>query len=128
MNYIKAIFSGFLVWLCLSISFFVLESIPFIKDFFIGQVVIISIAIVFYAVGSAALYYKKENKPNGLLLGITISATALLLDVFITVPIFEIPKGRSYLRFFSSPFLWLLVSLTIVSVYFYWRKKIRLEK
>ena len=128
MNYIKALFSGFLVWLCLIFSFYVLENIPMMKNFFVGQALIITIAIVFYAVGSAALYYKKENKPNGFLLGMAMSATALLLDVFITVPRFEIPKGGSYLSFFSSPFLWLLVSVTVLSVYFYWRKKIRIVK
>ncbi|MDR7211616.1 DUF5367 family protein [Flavobacterium piscis] len=127
MNYIKALFSGFLVWLSVSITFFILENIPVMKESFITEIVII-IAIVFYAVGSAALYYKKENKPNGLLLGITMSATALLLDTFITVPFIEIPNGRGYEIFFSSPFLWLLVSITILSVYFYWRKKIRTAK
>ena len=105
-----------------------MENISVIKDFFMAQAVIIIIAISFYALLSAAIYYRKEDKPNGLLLGIVIAASALLLDVLITVPFIEIPNGRSYQTFFSNPLLWLLVSITIFSVYFYWRQKIRRKK
>lgn len=128
MNYIKALLAGILVWLSVIITFFIMENIPVIKDFFVAQAAIIIIAIVFYALLSAAIYYRKEDKPNGLLLGIVIAATALLLDVLITVPFIEIPNGRSYQTFFSNPLLWLLVSITVFSVYFYWRQKIRKTK
>lgn len=81
-------------------------------------------AIVFFGIIGAKIYYKKVPKTNGLLLGIVMSATALILDVFITVPFVEIPNGRTYYSFFSSPVLWLLAIINALSVYFYWKKKV----
>lgn len=79
--------------------------------------------IVFFGILGAKIYYKKTLKTHGLLLGIAMSATALILDVLITVPFVEIPNGRSYYSFFSSPVLWLLATINALSVYFYWKKK-----
>lgn len=58
---------------------------------------------------------------SGLQLGIIMSLTALFLDIIITVPLVEIPKGKSYESFFTSPTLWILVFINTVSV-FLWRK------
>jgi len=125
MNYIKAFLLGVLVWLAVSITFFIMENVPAIKDLLVAQAVAIIIAMVFYTIMSASIYYRRENKPNGLVLGVVIAGTALLLDVLITVPFIEIPNGRGYRSFFSNPLLWVLVNITIFSVYFYWRQKIR---
>lgn len=125
MNYFRAIFSGFLVWTLVSISFYILNQIPFIQDLFWLQSVIVLFGIVFFGILGATIYYKKVPKTNGLLLGITMSLTALILDIFITVPFVEIPNGRSYYTFFTSPVLWILASINALSVYFYWKKKIR---
>jgi len=125
MNYFRAIFSGFLVWLCVGISFYILDLIPFLHDYFNIQAIIMMIAIVFFAIVSAEFYYKNGTKTNGYKLGFIMSGTALLLDVFITVPFVEIPNGRSYESFFSSPVLWLLAIINALSVSFYWRKKIK---
>lgn len=126
MHYFRGIFSGIIVWLCISISFFVLEHIPpVLKNSFLTQAAIVMVLTVFYAFTAAGFYYKKRYKTNGLRLGIAISGTALLLDVLITVPFIEIPNGRSYGSFFSSPVLWFLALISTFSVYFYWRKKVR---
>ncbi|MTH15630.1 DUF5367 family protein [Flavobacterium sp. LC2016-01] len=124
MNYFRAIFSGFVVWVLVSISFYILDQIPFIQDFFWLQSVIVLFGIVFFGILGAKIYYKKVSKTNGLLLGIVMSLTALILDIFITVPFVEIPNGRSYYSFFSSPILWLLAIINALSVYFYWKKKV----
>ncbi len=79
--------------------------------------------IVFFGILGAKLYYKKVLVTHGLFLGIAMSATALILDVLITVPFVEIPNGRSYYSFFSSPVLWFLAIINALSVYFYWKKK-----
>lgn len=121
----RAIFSGFLVWLSISISFFILENIKLTKDSFETQSAIVLLLTVFFASAAAKLYYQNTIKTNGLKLGFIMSGTALLLDIVITVPFVEIPNGRSYKSFFFSPVLWLLVLTTIFSVYFYWRKNRR---
>ncbi|OWU90326.1 hypothetical protein DBB36_15665 [Flavobacterium sp. WLB] len=121
MKYIRAIFSGILVWFAVSISFYILEQIPVVKDSFFWQSVIVAICIVFFAIGAAKFYYLRNYKMDGLKLGIIMSHTALFLDIIITVPFVEIPNGRNYESFFTSPILWILAFVNAVSV-FLWRK------
>ncbi len=121
MNYIRAIFSGILVWFGVSLFFYILEQIPVVKDSFFWQSIIVAISIVFFAIGAAKFYYLKKYKISGLQLGIIMSLTALFLDVIITVPFVEIPNGRNYESFFTSPVLWILAFVNAVSV-FLWRK------
>jgi hypothetical protein len=121
MKYIRALFSGILVWFAVSISFYILEQIPVVKNSFFLQSVIVAICIAFFAIVAAKFYYLKNYKMSGLQLGIIMSLTALFLDVIITVPFVEIPNGRSYESFFTSPVLWVLAFLNAISV-FLWRK------
>lgn len=125
MLFLRGIVSGLFVWSCVSLSFYVLGNIPIIKDSFLIQALIVMICISLYAFLAAQFYYKKEYQTNGIKLGILMSGTALLLDVLITVPFVEIPNGRSYQSFFSSPVLWILVFTTVCTVYFYWNKNIK---
>ncbi|MEZ0129588.1 DUF5367 family protein [Flavobacterium sp. LBUM151] len=41
----------------------------------------------------------------------------MILDALITVPFVEIPNGRNYYSFFSSPILWIFAGINIVTVY-----------
>jgi len=125
MIYLRGVLSGLFVWTCVSLSFYVLGSIPLIQDSFYWQAFIVMICISFYAFLATQFYYKKEYKTNGIITGFLISGTALLMDVMITVPFVEIPNGRSYQSFFSSPILWILVLTTVCTVYFYWKKNIK---
>lgn len=125
MKYSRGIFSGFIVWLCVSISFYLLDTITILKDTFPAQAAIVMVLIIFYALAAAKFYYRKKYKINGFALGLLMSGTALLLDVLITVPFVEIPNGRSYESFFMSPILWSLAFINTFSVYFYWKKKVR---
>ncbi len=84
----------------------------------------VTIWIVFFAIGSAKFYYSKNYNMSGLQLGIIMSLTALFLDVLITVPFVEIPNGRSYESFFTSPVLWILALVNAFSV-FLWEKGAR---
>ena len=128
MKYVKILLPGIFVWLCVSLSFYVFEQFPVLKNNFNIQAIIILIMIVLYSSSGAYFYYKNSPKTNGLTLGIVMSLTALILDALITVPYVEIPNGRSYQSFFSSPFLWLLTSINTITVYSFWRIKIKTKK
>jgi len=125
MKYLKIVLPGISVWLCVSLTFYILGFIPIINGSFKSQAVIVMIFIVLYANESALFYYKNGIKLHGLLLGIIMSLTALLLDALVTVPFIEIPNGRSYYNFFSSPVLWILASINSITVYCFWRMKIK---
>lgn len=125
MKYSRGIFSGFIVWLCVSISFYLLGNTPLLKDYFLIQALIVMVLIVFYAIVGAKFYYQKKYNTNGFALGVLMSGTALFLDVLITVPFVEIPEGRSYESFFTSPILWTLAFINAFSVYWYWHRKIK---
>ncbi|WP_083370380.1 DUF5367 family protein [Flavobacterium frigidimaris] len=101
--------------------------IPIIKDLFLVQAFIVMICLLFYAFLAAQFYYKKKYKTNGMIVGFVLSGTALLLDFLITVPFIEIPNGRSYQSFFSTPVVWIMVLITIFTVYFYWKIKIKIK-
>jgi hypothetical protein len=128
MNYIKILFSGIFVWLCISFSFYISEQIPILKNNFNTQILIILIISILCSITTTHFYYKYNSKTNGLILGIAISLTALILDVLITVPYVEIPNGRSYQSFFSSPLLWLLVFTNTITVFSFWKMKIKSKK
>jgi len=125
MKYLKILLPGTIVWLCVSVSFYVLSFVPLINGSFKSQAVIVMIFIVLYANESALFYYKKGIKLHGLLLGMIMSLTALVLDALITVPFIEIPNGRSYYSFFSSSVLWILAGINSITVYCFWRMKIK---
>lgn len=127
MRFFRAVFSGILVWIAVSLSFYVLEKVYFLEQSFLWQSILTIVFIVFFAIGAAKFYYLKECKMSGLQLGIIMSVTALILDVFITVPYVEIPNGRSYESFFTSPVLWILAFTNAFTVYI-WKKRQDLKK
>jgi hypothetical protein len=127
MNFLRAIFSGIISWLCVVITFYILENIPFFKQSLTAQAIISVFAIVFYAWFAAWLYYKKAEKKLGLQTGIVITSTAIILDVLITVPLIEIPKGSSYQAFFSNPLLWILSVINVITVFVYWKRNFATE-
>ncbi len=117
--------TGALVWLFVAISFAVLELVPQLKDSLNQQAFIVGILIVPFAIIGASLYYRNVNRENGLMVGLTMAFTALMLDVIITVPFIEVPKGGSYQSFFSYPALWLMVLINVTTVFFFWKLKIK---
>jgi hypothetical protein len=125
MNYLNAIRSGFIVWILLIITFAIFSSIPGIQDSTLQQTIVVTILMVGYATLGAALYYKKGIHHHGIKVGLISSATALVLDVLITVPFLEIPAGRGYVSFFSNPLLWMLVLVNLVTIYLYWVLRVR---
>lgn len=124
MNFIRAILVGAAIWLFIFVAFAVVDNIPILKGSLNTQATIVALLIVPFAAFGASIYYKNGSQANGLLVGLVMAFTALLLDAFITVPLIELPKGNTYESFFSYPLLWLLVVLNIATVYVYWRSKI----
>ncbi len=124
MKYLRAVFSGSVVWILISITFMILTFIPVIKESLNQQALVVAILIVPYSLFGAYLYYKDGNKHNGLLLGIIMVVVALLLDALITVPFIEIPSGGSYISFYFYPVLWVFVGINIATVYLFWKVKI----
>ncbi len=124
MNKIRAILTGSLVWLLVFTTFLVLAYLPRFKDSLDLQASIVAILIIPFAIFGASIYYKNGNKDHGLMVGIIMVITALLLDVLITVPFVVIPTGGSYHSFFTYPPLWVLVLINISTIYFYWKRKI----
>lgn len=125
MKNFRAIFTGALIWLFVFITFTILGFIPSIKDSLNQQTLIVAILILPYALFGAYLYYKNGNKVHGLVSATIMSLTAILLDILITVPFVEIPKGGSYISFFTFPLFWLLVAINTTTVYCYWIFKIK---
>lgn len=124
MNKIRAILTGSLVWLLVFTTFLVLAYLPRFKDSLDLQAFIVAILIIPFAILGASIYYKNGNKDHGLMVGIIMVITALLLDVLITVPFVVIPTGGSYHSFFTYPPLWVLVLINVLTTYFYWKRKI----
>jgi hypothetical protein len=127
MNYIRAIQSGVFVWMLVITTFTVLGLMSGTRDSFLLQSIIVSFLMFGYATLGAILYYKKGNREHGVSVGLIISTTALTLDVLITVPFFEIPAGRSYQSFFTSPVLWVLVVINILTVYVYYLLSVKVK-
>ena len=124
MNWGRAILSGTIAWLCVVVTFYILENIPFVQKSPTALAIIATVTIVFYAWFAAVIYYKKTEKKSGLQAGIVITATALILDALVTVPFIEIPKGNSYQAFFSNPLLWILAIINVITVFVYWKRNI----
>ncbi|MBZ4043783.1 DUF5367 family protein [Flavobacterium hibisci] len=127
MNYSRSILAGIIAWLCVVITFYVLEHIPLFKESTIVQAFIAAFTIIFYAWFAAWFYYKKAAKKSGLLAGIVITGTALVLDLLVTVPFIEIPKGSSYQAFFSNPLLWILAVINVLTVYVHLKRNTKVN-
>ncbi len=120
MKNIRAILIGALVWVFIFAAFAGLAYLPNIKDSLDQQALIVDILIIPFATFGAFIYYKNGNKNNGFIVGLIMVVTALTLDALITVPLVEIPNGRSYESFFTYPLLWMLAAVNIGTVFFYW--------
>jgi hypothetical protein len=125
MKIIRAILTGALVWVFIFTAFAGVGHISIIKDSLNMQALIVGILIIPFATCGAYIYYKNGNKDHGFMVGFTMVITAFLLDALITVPLLEIPNGRSYQSFFSYYGLWMLAAVNVATVFIYWTLKIK---
>ena len=121
MKTIRAILVGAFVWLFVFSAFTALSYLPGIKDSEVQQGIIVAVFLIPFAYWGASIFYKNGNNTNGLMVGLIMVITALILDAFITVPFIIIPLNGSYQSFYTNPILWILVSLNMATIYFYWK-------
>lgn len=69
------------------------------------------------------MYYQKEQKTHGLLVGLVFLVTAAVLDALITVPFLVIPNGGSYNEFFTDPGFWVIALEFLAIATLYYRTK-----
>lgn len=70
------------------------------------------------------LYYGKNDKTNGFLLGLFMLAIGIILDLIITVPLFIIPSGGNYGTYFSSIYMLAgFVEMVILFGFYGWLKR-----
>jgi hypothetical protein len=121
----RAILSGALVWILVLTLFGVMDLVPYAHASTLLQGIIASILIVPFALIAARFYYKGGDQTNGLSVGLVMIATALMLDVLITVPLIEQPyHGTNHRQFFSNPLLWTIVAEVLIVTTLYHRLKI----
>jgi len=124
MKITRAVTTGIIVWILIFSTFSLLILFPLTQSNLILQGIIVGIAMVPFTILGTKYYYKNGANTNGFSLGLVVISTALILDVFITVPFVEIPSGGSYASFFTNPILWILVVENVVTVWAYWKVKI----
>ena len=122
MNYYRATLAGATVWLLVIVTFTLLTYVPGGENSMVLQAGVVTVLMGLYAAAGSFLYYRNVVEDHGLKVGIWASGTALLLDVLITVPFFEIPNGGGYAQFFTAPLLWVLVIVNIATFYLFGRR------
>ena len=125
MKISRVILAGIIVWVLIFVTFIAISAIPVIKNSEMQQYLIIHVLLIPFAAFGAKFYYKIEQKTNGLVIGLLMALTAIVLDAIITVPLVVIPHNGSYLSFFSNPLLWtIFIEFTLI-VFFYWKLKVK---
>lgn len=67
------------------------------------------------------IYYKKERKTHGFLVGQVFLLVAAFLDAIITVPLFVVPHGGNHYTFFTDLGFWVIAfELVGVAVLYYY--------
>lgn len=126
MKIIRAILSGSIVWILVFSLFTLLSFVPIAKDSQVLQSIIVALFIIPFAYWGAKIYYKKGSTTNGLIIGLIMVTTALILDAIITVPLVVIPhNGGDYFTFFTSTILWILVVINLAVIHLYWKMKVK---
>lgn len=115
-----------------SVAVYVLGILAFVGSFFVQAMddpdlqanLVLMVALIPAACLGAHLYYRRGHKTRGLYLAFAMFVGAVLLDAFITVPVFIMPNGGDHLSFFGDPGFWLIGAEYVVVVVVYWRLKV----
>ncbi len=118
MKIIRAIVSGIIIWVLIFTVFTAMSFIPVVKDSELQQNMLLWIILIPITLLGVKFYYKKGFKTNGLLIGLIIVVTSLILDALITLPYVIIPNNGNYYDFYTSPFL-LITIIEIITVSFF---------
>ena len=123
MKALRAILVGVLLWILIFIEISITMIGLKLSDLAVW--IIHYILLIPFAILCAWIYYKKKNKLNGFLFGISILIVGIILDLIITVPLFIITQGGSYTDYLSNIYLLIgFVELIIITgIYSLLRKK-----
>lgn len=121
----RLIITGLMMWVLILTVFIVLLMLPITKDSPALQNTVLCVLVAPIALLGAKLYYQSNDQSSGIQVGIALVAVSLIMDAIITTPFIIIPQGGSYLEFYTSGILWLVVAENIAIVYLYQRLNIR---
>lgn len=113
----KPIIFGIILWIFIVILVSIQAFIFPIQDAGIWSPVPLTIhfiSVIFAVLLISFWYYKSSEKPNGFLLGFVWLVIDLILESAITIPMFVLPSGQTYLSYF---FRWdLLIDFAIIAI------------
>jgi len=123
MKLLRAIGVGALLWILIFVEISV--TMLGLRLSNVATYIIHYFLMVPMALFCAWLYYKSKDKVNGFLLGLFMVAVGIILDMIITVPLFIIPAGGSYVSYFSEFYLilGLIEGVVLVGIYDLARRK-----
>lgn len=125
MNIKRAFFASIIIWV-LGVSAYIGSSfIILLEDPTLQANLVLLIALIPSAMIGANFYFRKATAANGWKLGMVMFGFTILFDAAITVPVFIIPEGGSYITFFTDPGFWLIgvVYVGVIGLYNIIRKK-----
>ncbi len=128
INKLKPIRFGVILWILIVILVSIQAFIFPIQDAGIWSpvpLIVHFISVILAVLIMSFWYYKSNEKPNGFLLGFIWLVIDLILESAITIPLFVLPSGQTYLSYF---FRWdLLVDFAIIVITpgMYWLAKKR---
>lgn len=125
MKIARAVLIGMLLWALIFVEWSIIMFAPVLKDLGNIQYLIHYTALIPIVLLGTSLYYKGKDKTNGFLLGLVMLAAGVALDAIITVPIFTIPQGVGYTKFFLSTSMLIGFVEYVAISGIYWMKKIK---
>ncbi|WP_425236456.1 DUF5367 family protein [Ulvibacterium sp.] len=85
--------------------------------------VVLAFAIIPAALVGASYYLKRDHETSGIVIGLGMFLSTMVLDAMITVPFFVIPQGGDHISFFTDPGFWGIALLYITAVTIYVKSK-----
>lgn len=125
MKILRAILSGLVIWALIFVEWSIMIFAPVLKDLGNWQYLIHYVVLIPIVLFGASYYYKSGDKVNGLVLGLIMLVTGIILDAIITVPFFTSPQGVGYVKFFINPLMLIGFVEFMVITSLYWTKKIK---
>ena len=124
MNILRAVLTGIIVWALIFVEWSIIVFAPVLKDLGNWQWIIHFIALILIAIVGLSFYYKGSVKTNGLLVGLIMLATGIVLDAIVTLPFFVSPQGITYAEFFLNPLMIVGFAELLLVSWLYWKKKV----
>ncbi|MEO1029979.1 MAG: DUF5367 family protein [Bacteroidota bacterium] len=123
MKTIRAILIGVVIWILAVSAYTISFYLPISEDAELQANLVLLLSVIPLVWYGSVMYYKKEKRTHGFLVGFTFLMVSAILDALITVPVFMMPNGIDHYMFFTAPGFWLiaLVFISIVVLYYYFR-------